>query len=266
MRVGNGAWQQLQHDVYGAVLDAVYRFRDQVGELAPPTRAFLAGLADTAAVAWRDPDHGMWELRGEPRHFLHSKLMCWVALDRAVRMDDQLDGSGRAATWGEAAEEVRAAILEEGWSQDLGAFTQTFGGGHLDASALLLAITGFLPATDERMRSTIDAVANELSAPCGLLYRYRDDDGLPGEESTFLLCSFWLVECWALAGELEKAHDVFERAVAYANDVGLLAEEAEPMTGELLGNYPQAFSHIGLVNAAWAVARAESGASADGES
>jgi len=220
-------------------------------------------MADAAAVAWSEPGQGVWEVRGEPRHFLHSKLMCWVALDRAVRLAGQLGVPQRAAGWAEAAEVVRAAILEQGWSEQAGAFTQSFGDRQLDASGLLLAITGFLPATDPRMRSTIDAIARELSAPCGLLYRYVEDDGLPGTESTFLLCSYWLAECRVLTGELDEARETFERATAYANDVGLLAEEAEPETGELLGNYPQALSHIGLVNAAWAIALAENASAPD---
>ncbi len=257
VRVGNDAWKQNQHDIFGAVLDAVYRYREQIVDFDAETVGFLAGLADAAARSWQLPDRGMWEVRGEPQHFLHSKLMCWVALDRAARLAAQLGVQERAAGWAAAAETVREAILEHGWSEQAGAFTQSFGSNRLDASALMLAITGFLPATDARMRATIDTIASKLSAPCGLIYRYIDDDGLPGEEATFLLCSFWLAQCWALAGELDPAREIFERAAAYANDVGLLGEEAEPATGELLGNYPQAFSHIGLVNAAWAITQAE---------
>ena len=257
VRVGNGAWDQRQHDVYGAVLDAVFRFREQIPAFEPPTVELLAGMADAAALAWTEPDNGMWEVRGAPRHYLHSKLMCWVALDRAVRMAEQLGVLDRAAGWAEAADAVRAAILDQGWNEEAGSFTQSFGDRQLDASGLMLAITGFLPASDPRMRSTIDAIARTLSAPCGLLYRYIEDDGLPGTESTFLLCSYWLAECRALTGQLDEAREIFGRATAYANDVGLLGEEADPATGELLGNFPQAFSHIGLVNAAWAIAVAE---------
>lgn len=257
VRVGNGAWNQDPRDITGAVLDAVYRFGEQMTGLEPATVELLVGLADTAAASWREPDHGMWEVRGEPQHYLHSKLMCWLALDRATPLADMLGDERRAADWAEAAETVRVAILGQGWNERVGAFTQSFGGDTLDASVLMLATTGFLPATDLRMRSTIETISRELSAPCGLLYRYVDGDGLPGEESTFLLCNFWLAQCWALAGELDAAREVFERAMAYANDVGLLGEQAEPATGELLGNYPYAFSHTGLVNAAWAIAQAE---------
>lgn len=257
VRVGNAAWRQQQHDIYGAVLDAAYRCQDQLDGLDDVTARFLGDLADVAARVWREPDQGLWEMRSEPRHFLHSKLMCWVALDRAVRLADRLGEADRARRWAAEADTVRAAILEQGWNEKVGAFTQSFGSEALDASALQLAITGFLPADDPRMRSTINQIAAQLSAPCGLLYRYTASDGLQGSESTFLLCSYWLAECWALAGDLAAAGEIFERATAYANDVGLLAEEAEPSTGELIGNYPRAFSHIGLVNAAWAIAQAQ---------
>lgn len=257
VRVGNGAWRQTQHDIYGAVLDAAFRYRDSLDEMDEATATFLADLADAAGRVWTEPDQGLWEMRSEPRHFLHSKLMCWVALDRATRLAGLLGQPNRATAWAEEADAVRAAILDQGWNEQVGAYTQCFGGTDLDASALLLAITRFLPADDPRMRSTIEQVADKLAAPCGLLYRYTSADGLEGGESTFLLCSYWLAECWALAGNLSSAREIFERATAYANDVGLLAEEAEPSTGELMGNHPQAFSHIGLVNAAWAIAQAE---------
>ncbi len=257
VRVGNDAWRQSQNDVYGSLLDAAYRLRERLTGLDPETKSFLCRVADTAEKLWREPDNGIWEMRGEPRHFVHSKLMCWVALDRAVKLAELLDATDRISDWAAAAEQVRQSILENGWNDDLGAFSQSFGSNTLDASVLMLAITGCVPATDLRMRSTIERIAIELAAPCGLLYRYNGDDGLAGSESTFLLCSYWLAECWALVGELPKAKELFERASAYANDVGLLSEEADPLTGELLGNFPQAFSHIGLINAAWAISRAE---------
>jgi alpha,alpha-trehalase len=259
VRIGNGAWEQVQHDIYGTLLDAVFRFQDQLGHVDDTTAQFLGDIADIAARVWRQPDQGLWEMRGPPRHFVHSKLMCWVALDRAGRLAGQLGLDGRAAAWAEEAGAIRAALLDEGWNEKVGAYTQSFGSEELDSSVLLMAMTGFLPASDPRMRSTIEAVAERLSAPGGLLYRYSGEDGLEGAEAPFLLCSYWLAECWALAGELERAHRVFEQTTAYANDVCLLAEEADPATGELMGNYPQAFSHIGLVNAAWAIAQAERG-------
>jgi GH15 family glucan-1,4-alpha-glucosidase len=177
----------------------------------------------------------------------------WVALDRAIALAEQLDAGDRVDAWRTAREEIRAAILEHGWSEKAGAFTQAFGTDELDASNLMLAVTGFLPGDDPRMKATVDAIAERLTDERGLVYRYRAHDGLEGEEGTFLLCTFWLAQ--ALAGEVDKARATFEQAVGYTSDVGLLAEEVD-----VLGNFPQAFSHIGLVNAAWAIAQAEDGA------
>jgi alpha,alpha-trehalase len=257
VRVGNGAWTQRQLDVYGELLGAAQRLVEQLGELDQVTRQFLVAAADTAAVRWKEKDQGIWEIRGEPRDFLYSKLMCWVALDRAVALADQLGAKDRVEGWTAARDEIRSAILEHGWSETAGAFTQAFGGDDLDASNLMLAITGFLPGYDPRMKATIDATAERLTDERGLVYRYRAADGLEGEEGTFLLCTFWLAQAQALAGEVDRARATFERAAAYANDVGLLAEEVDVGGAEMIGNYPQAFSHIGLVNAAWAITEAE---------
>ncbi len=180
-----------------------------------------------------------------------------MALDRAIGLAAMLDALDNVDAWMTTREQIRNAILERGWSEKAGAFTQAFGSDELDASALMMPIVEFLPATNPRMRATIDAIADQLSDARGLVYRYRAADGLAGEEGTFLLCTFWLAHAQALAGEVERARQTFEQAIAYANDVGLLAEEVDPATGELLGNFPQAFSHIGLVNAAWAIAQAE---------
>jgi GH15 family glucan-1,4-alpha-glucosidase len=182
--------------------------------------------------------------------------MCWVALDRAITLSERLDAADRVEHWSVVREQIAEAILTRGWSDTAGAFTQAFGSDGLDASSLMLAIAGFLPATDSRMRATIDAIAERLTDDHGLVYRYRAPDGLPGEEGAFLLCTFWLAESLALAGEVARATETMERAVAFANDVGLLSEEVDAETGELLGNFPQAFSHIGLVNAAWAISQA----------
>src|SRR5215469_6137871 len=256
VRVGNGAWTQRQLDVYGELLGAAKRLVEQLGELDPITQRFLAAAADAAAARWKEKDQGIWEIRGEPRDFLYSKLMCWVALDRAIALAPQLRAEGRAADWAATRAEIRAAILEHGWSDAAGAYTQAFGSEDLDASNLMLAITGFLPADDPRMKATIDATAARLTDERGLVYRYLAHDGLAGEEGTFLLCTFWLAHAQALAGEVDKATATFERAVAAINDVGLLAEEAGDGGGEMIGNFPQAFSHIGLVNAAWAITQA----------
>ncbi len=259
VRVGNGAWDQPQLDVYGELLDAAAQLRHQLGVLSDQTRDFLVGLADAAAARWQQPDNGIWEVRGEPRHFVHSKVMCWVALDRAIGLADLLGAESHLPAWRAAAEEVRTAVETRGWSPDLGAFTQSFDNADLDATALLLPIVGFLPADDPRVLSTIDAVRDQLSDHRGLVHRYHSRsgvDGLDGQEGTFVLCTFWLAHALALAGRTEEATAVFTRAAGYVNDVGLLAEEVDSVTGELLGNFPQAFSHIGLVNAAWALDQA----------
>jgi GH15 family glucan-1,4-alpha-glucosidase len=242
--------------VYGELLGAAQRLVDQLGDLDPVTRRFLAAAADTAAARWREKDQGIWEIRGEPRDFLYSKLMCWVALDRAITLASLLSAEDRVTDWTAARDEIQAAILERGWSERAGAFTQAFGSEDLDASSLMLAITGFLAGDDPRMKATIDATAQRLTDERGLVYRYLAHDGLPGEEGTFLLCTFWLAQAQALSGQVEAATATFERAVAAINDVGLLAEEVAPGHGEMIGNFPQAFSHIGLINAAWAITQA----------
>ena len=277
VRVGNGAWRQRQLDVYGELLSAVYRLSDhlfddsarQVGplsspgrwdkphELSPATRDFFVELADTAARRWQEKDHGIWEIRGEPREYIYSKLMCWVALDRAVALAERLGASDRVETWSRTQREIRAAILTRGWSERANAFSQSFDSDDLDASNLMLPLVGFLPVDDPRVVSTITAIEERLTDERGLVYRYKSCDGLDGQEGSFLLCTFWLAQALARIGQPARARAVFERAAAFANDIGLLAEEADPVSGDLLGNFPQAFSHIGLVNAAWAVAEAE---------
>ena len=277
VRVGNGAWNQRQLDVYGELLGAVYRLSDhlfdsasrQVGpmadpekwgaapDLAPATKRFFVQLADTAARRWQEKDQGIWEVRGEPRDFLYSKLMCWVALDRAVALADPLDASDRVEAWKQTQVQIREAILTRGWSDRANAFTQSFGSDELDASNLMLPLVGFLPADEPRVLSTINATEERLTDDRGLVYRYQSPDGLEGEEGTFLLCTFWLAQALARAGQAARARTVFERAIAFVNDVGLLSEEVDPVSGDLLGNFPQAFSHIGLVNAAWAISEAE---------
>jgi GH15 family glucan-1,4-alpha-glucosidase len=263
VRVGNGAWNQRQLDVYGELLGAAHRLRDQLQKLEPTVAELLADVADAAAAGWEDPDHGIWEIRDEPRHFLHSKLMCWMALDRAIEMADVLGADAdRVDRWRHERDRIRTAILERGWSDSVGAFTQTLDGDALDASTLLLPIVGFLPADDPRVRATVNAIAERLTDSRGLVYRYKTDDGLEGKEGSFLLCTFWLAHALALGGEVKLARATFERAVAYVNDLGLLSEEVDGASGEMLGNFPQAFSHVGLVNAAWAISQAERGGTA----
>jgi alpha,alpha-trehalase len=264
VRVGNGAWNQVQLDVYGELLNALYVYRERLGPLHPEIQAFVADLADTAARRWREADSGIWEMRGDPRHHLSSKVLCWTALDRGVRLAPQLGDYAKVAEWEAARDEIRRAVLERGWSEKRRAFAQCFDSDDLDAAVLLMPILGFLSATDERMRSTIEAIAGDLTEH-GLVLRYRNEeglneDGLSGREGTFVICSFWLVSCLAKAGELERAEELFDRLAAFANDLGLLAEEIDTGNGEQLGNFPQAFSHIGLISAAWEIDKARGAA------
>jgi GH15 family glucan-1,4-alpha-glucosidase len=258
VRIGNGAWQQRQLDVYGELLGAAQRLAEQLGGIDDVTKGFLIEVADAAGERWEETDQGIWEIRGEPRAFVYSKLMCWVALDRAVDMAELLGADDDSVErWTSTRERIRDWILENGWSESAGAFVQAAGSDDLDASNLMMPIVGFLPPDDPKVLSTIRATREQLTDRKGLVYRYRAHDGLEGEEGTFLLCTFWLAHAEALAGQVDEARRTFERAIAYANDVGLLAEEVDEGSGELLGNFPQAFSHIGLINAAWAISQAE---------
>jgi len=263
VRIGNGAWGQTQLDVYGELLNALHLYHEQLGELHPEIQRFIADLADTAASRWGEKDAGMWEMRGEPRHHLSSKVLCWTALDRAVKLAPVLGEHAQEERWAAERDRIREAVLTRGWSEAREAYAQAFDSDDLDAAQLLMPLVGFLPATDERMRSTIEAIARELSLD-GLVLRYRNEeglnaDGLDGEEGTFVICSFWMASCLAKAGELDRAEKLFDRLVGNANDLGLLAEEIDGQDGELLGNFPQAFSHVGLIIAAWEIDQARAG-------
>jgi len=250
VRVGNDAWYQKQLDVLGEVVDAAYLLRDQLGdEFDDVIARLISGFADKAAESWHETDAGMWEARDEERHYISAKVMCWVALDRAIKLAPRLGEHADTKRWEMAREEVREAILERGWSEEAGAYTGAFGSDQLDASVLLMPLVDFLPATDPRMWATIETVERELAGD-GLVHRWDGDD------NGFLICTYWLVECLARAGETERAVELFERTTSYANDLGLLAEEADAATGEQWGNFPQAFSHVGLVNAAWSLSQA----------
>jgi len=252
VRVGNDAWTQEQLDVLGEVLECAWVLRDQLEDLAPATASFLRSLADRAAASWEEPDAGIWEGREGQRHYVTSKVMCWVALDRAIALADRLGAEGDVARWSAAREEVRAAILERGWNEDVAAFTGAFDSDHLDAAVLLLPIVGFLPADDQRVVATLDAIERDLSRG-DLVQRWTGS----GDEGAFVICSYWLAQARAMAGQVERAKEIFETVSGYANDVGLLSEEIDRRDGALIGNFPQALSHIGLVNAAWAIAQAE---------
>ncbi|MGC4896306.1 glycoside hydrolase family 15 protein [Micromonospora sp. DT31] len=241
--VGNDAWRQRQNDVLGEVLDAAWLLRYYLDPMSPEVRDLLRTLADQAVRAWRRPDAGMWEARDAERHYVSSKVECWTALDRAVRFGSRIGGPADVARWAAARDEVRATVLRQGWNDRVGAYTGAFDSDHLDASVLIMPLVGFLPADDPRMRATMDALERRLSRD-GLLRRWD------GDPAGFVICSFWLAGCLAEAGEVDRARRLFERIAARANDLGLYAEQIDQLTGEQMGNFPQAFSHIGLINAA----------------
>jgi GH15 family glucan-1,4-alpha-glucosidase len=247
VRVGNGAAKQLQLDVYGELLDSAYELLRRGVELEPHLMEFLGTLADRAAEGWERPDYGIWEMRSEPQHFTYSKLMSWVALDRAVLLHDRFGLQGDVAAWKREREKLRDSILENGYDDEVGSFVQSYGSQQLDASSLHIPLYELLPFDDPRVQSTIDRTMEELMES-GMIYRYLGDDGLPGKEGTFALCTFWLVDCLALSNRLEEAWNVFEGMAARANHVGLLSEQIDAGSGAFLGNFPQAFSHIGLIN------------------
>ena len=263
VRTGNGAAKQRQIDTYGELADAIWlvraRFEDR---LSPHRWRLMRALANRALREWREPDEGIWEVRGDPKHFVYSKVMCWVALDRAIRLAE-MDGLEDAClpAWRTGRDEIRAEVLARGFDEELGAFTQSYGSGSLDASNLVLAGTGFISADDPRFIGTVRATQRELTRG-GLVDRYRvsdTDDGFAGEEEgTFVICSLWLALACIQIGDVEAAEDIFERVCAYANDLGLLAEELTP-EGEQLGNYPQAFTHIALILCAFELERAAAG-------
>ncbi|ASQ93867.1 glycoside hydrolase family 15 protein [Streptomyces sp. 11-1-2] len=257
VRVGNGAVDQRQLDVYGEVLDTLHLARASGLPAEPHAWKIQTALMDFLESAWRDPDEGLWEVRGPRRHFVHSKVMAWVAADRAVRtMAAAPELSGDANRWRAMRDAVHREVCEKGYDPERSTFTQSYGSPELDAATLLIPRVGFLPATDPRVIGTIDAVRRELSED-GLIRRYTvadGVDGLPGSEGAFLACSFWLADALHLAGRHKDAGALFERLLALRNDVGLLAEEYDPATGRQLGNFPQAFSHIGLVGTALTLA------------
>jgi GH15 family glucan-1,4-alpha-glucosidase len=247
VRVGNGAAKQLQLDVYGELLDSAYELLRRGQRLDAHLLHFLSRLADRAADGWERPDFGIWEVRSEPRHFTYSKLMSWVALDRAVHLAERFGLEGDVVRWRRERAKIRSSILENGYDEAVGSFVQSYGSGELDASSLHVPLFELLPFDDPRVQSTIDRTMEQLMEG-GMLYRYRGDDGLPGKEGTFGLCTFWLVDCLALSRRLDEAWSVFEGMVQHTNHVGLLPEQIDAQSGEFLGNFPQAFSHIGLIN------------------
>jgi pentatricopeptide repeat protein len=250
VRIGNAAETQLQLDIFGELLDLAWTWHRSGCSPDDDYWEFLVELVNAAAELWKGPDRGMWEMRGEPRHFVLSKAMCWVALERGIRLADDLGRKAPLERWRATLRQIRTAIEENGYDRQRGVFIQAFGRPVMDASLLLLPVFGFVDYRDERMVRTVDAILRDL-CPEGLVLRYEDgNDELDGQEGVFLACSFWLVECLARQGRLEEAHRVFRQALATGNDLGLFAEEFDPSQGEMLGNFPQGLTHLSLIAAA----------------
>jgi alpha,alpha-trehalase len=260
VRWGNDAAFQTQNDVYGELLDCAYQWAAAGGDIDPHLWECLRALIDTAADVWEEPDHGIWEVRTPGRLFTYSVALCQVALDRGAKLAERFGLDGDVDRWRTTAETIRSRILEEAWDEDRRSLTEHLGGGALDASLLTLPLRRVLPADHPKMVATCEAVARELDAGDGLLYRYLPDespDGLPGHEGAFLLCSFWLVDNLAHQGRLDEAHDLYDRLCDRASPLGLLPEQIDPESGRFLGNFPQAFSHIGVIASGFNLGRAE---------
>jgi alpha,alpha-trehalase len=258
VRIGNAAALQRQLDVYGELIQAAYDLILIGAPITPEQWRWLCGVADYVCRTWQLRDRGIWEVRGPERHFTYSKLMCWVALDRSLRIADLMKWSGNTALWRREREAIRSAILKHGYSEERRSFVQSFGERTLDASNLLISRVGFLPPDDPRIQGTIEATLRELTEN-GLVHRYLPEetpDGVSGGEGAFGLCTFWLADALTLSGRVEEGLAIFEGMLARANDLGLYAEEIDPSTGAFLGNFPQAFTHVGLIDSAQTLARA----------
>ncbi len=273
MRVGNGAQDQLQLDVYGEVIDAAAQYVRRGSALNSATAKALSSLGKTVLGCWREPDEGIWEVRSGRRQHTYSKVMCWVALGRLVELAEKGQLDAPCERYRAECEAIREEIERHGFNEELGSYTSVFGGDEVDASLLLLPRYGYVDAASERMQGTCRRIEERLSTD-GLLYRYRSlDDGLEGGEGAFGIASFWHVDCLCRQGRCDEAEAIFDRLCDRANDVGLYAEEIDPETGECLGNFPQAFTHAGLIDAALTLeaargegpeARADVGAGPDG--
>jgi alpha,alpha-trehalase len=261
VRIGNEAYVQAQHDVWGAIIGSIYLFVRRRDRLDDRLWKIIVKQVEDALASWRNPDCGMWEVRGAPQHFTSSKVFCWVAADRGARLARIRGDHERAQRWQEAADEIHADVLAHALDER-GVFAAHYGATCLDASVLLIPLLGFLPADDKRVRETVLAIANELTED-DLVLRYRaeeTDDGFSSAEGTFTICSFWLVSSLVLIGELERARALCEKLLSYASPLQLYAEEIDPRTGRHLGNFPQAFTHLALINAVMQVIKAERGA------
>lgn len=259
VRIGNAAVRQKQLDVFGEVAAALYQAYRGGLHLSEHHNAIREAMLEHLETAWHEPDEGLWEVRSGPRHFTHSKMMAWVAFDRASNLMHHLGDAAASARWRHSADEIHAEICSKAFDPEIGSFVQSYGSRQLDASLLQIPLVGFLPANDARVQSTVSAIEQRL-IDGGFVMRYNTEaelDGLPPGEGVFLACSFWLADNYVLQGRYAKARGLFERLLGLCNDVGLLAEEYDPRTGRMLGNFPQAFSHVGLINTALNLSRAE---------
>ncbi len=261
VRIGNAAAAQRQFDAYGELVNLSWRWHRRGHSPTDDDWRFLVSLIDHAAERWQQPDRGIWEWPGKPDHFVHSKVMCWAALDRGITLAEECMRQAPTRRWKRARDELRRTIERRGYNRNRGVYVQAFDRAAMDAALLLLPRVEFVAWDDERMTRTVAAVREQLDAGAGLLYRYRRKDGLPGREGAFLGCSFWLAECLARAGDVIEARAVFDAAIATANDLGLLAEEIDPGSGELLGNFPQALTHLSHIDAAIALTEVEAATS-----
>jgi GH15 family glucan-1,4-alpha-glucosidase len=257
VRVGNDAAQQTQLDAYGELVNLTWRWHRRGHSPSDDDWRFLVSLINHAAEQWSEPDKGIWEWAGDPDHFVHSKVLCWSALDRGIRLADECMRRAPIRRWKKARDEVRDEIEEHGYDRKRGVYVQAFDRTEMDAALLLLPTVEYVAWDDERMLRTIAAIREDLDAGDGLIYRYRRDDGLEGDEGAFLCCSFWLAECLAHAGDLGEARVIFDKTVARSNDLGLFSEEVDPKTGELLGNFPQGLTHLAHIDAATALKGAQ---------
>ena len=263
VRIGNEATRQFQLDIYGEILDTAHLWRKYGGELDEELWRFLRGCVEQIADRWQEPDAGLWEVRGDPEHFVYSKAMCWVGVDRGIKAVEDLEIDAPVDEWRELRDRIHDDVMEHGFDEELGSFIRAYGTRDVDASALLLPLVGFVPADDERMVSTVEVIRKELGRGDGLIHRYRTEDGLEGDEGTFTICSFWLVDNLAMQGRMEEARDLFDRLCDLSNDVLLYSEEVDPDSGDFLGNFPQAFTHLALVNAAINIERRPSSRTGD---
>lgn len=259
VRIGNGASKQKQLDIYGELLNAFYETTRYGDEIQSSDWDFIKNIVDYVCKIWDEKDSGIWEIRGEPSHFVYSKLMCWVAIDRGIKIAESRDFEASLDEWKEVMDKIKDEIIKKGFNSRINSFTQSFGSEILDATSLLIPMMGFLPFDDLRIQGTIDAVLKHLTTSTGLVFRYQSEDGLAGKEGAFTLCSFWLVNALTLSGRTEEAKNVFTDVLKYISPLGLLSEEVSLDTGEQLGNFPQAFSHIGLINSALYLGIADEG-------